>query len=188
MKLTRFQWLGAALACLAAQGAQAGPVWAGNGHEYSIVSSEGVTWTAARAAATALGAGWDLATITSAAEKAFVVGLLPAGPASRSHFWLGGTDASAEGVWTWVTGEAFTYTDWWGGEPNNSGNEDYLALDYRGSWAWNDAPDNLGAIFGFARGYVIERRLPGQVPEPGTLVLVALGAGALLGMRRRKPR
>ena len=176
----------AAAIALGAHTAQAAPMtWSVNGHEYEVIAAEGITWTAAQAATAALGGGWHLVTITTADENTFVTSLLPAGQVERSHYWLGGTDAAVEGTWSWVTGEAWIYTNWWGGEPNNTGNEDFLALDLRGvAYAWNDAPDNLGQLYaGFANGYVIER--VAQVPEPATLSLLgfALLAGAFV---RRK--
>lgn len=188
MRSRTIQHCAAALAAaLMAPTATAGVIWGVNGHEYEVVPSEGVSWTNARAAAQALpGGGWDLATITSAAENTFVAALLPVSPADRSHFWIGANDVASEANFVWVTGEPFTYTNWWGGEPNNSGNEDFVAYDFRNgnAWAWNDAPDNLG---GFVRGFVAERVAPTAVPEPGTLALIAaglLGLGARIARRR----
>lgn len=182
--------LAAGVLGIASQGAQAA-IWAGNGHEYQVVASEGITWTSAQALTAAMGSGWHLATITSAGEDAFVSGLLTAA-ADRSHYWLGATDAAAEGTFAWVTGESWSYTHWAGGEPNNSTasgmDEDYLAYDLRsGVWAWNDAPDNLGAYYNFARGYVVERAPRSGVPIPGTAALVGLGLGlAGFAVRRRR--
>lgn len=179
-----------ATAAMMASTAGAGVIWGVNGHEYEVVFSEGVSWTNARTAAQSLpGGGWDLATITSAAEDAFVAGLLPASPAARSHFWIGANDVAAEGTFVWVTGEPFAYTNWWSGEPNNAGDEDFVAYDFRTGWAWNDAPDNLGTAFGFSRGYVAERAAATGVPEPGTVALIAaalLGLGARIARRRQR--
>lgn len=170
--------------------AQAAPVtWGVNGHQYEVVAVEGISWTAANAAATALGAGWHLVTITSAQEEAFVESLLSLSVANRSHYWIGANDSAVEGTFGWVTSETFSYTNWWGGEPNNAGGEDFAALDLRGNaWGWNDAPDDLGVTFGFARGYVLERGTNGNaVPEPGALSLLGLAALAagLVSSRRR---
>ena len=175
---------GLALGLLGA--AQAAPVtWAGNGHQYDVIRAEAITWSAANAAASALGSGWHLATITSAGEDAFVASQLTTAWAERSHFWLGATDAAVEGTWAWGTGEAFSYANWAGGEPNNAGNEDYLAYDLRSStWAWNDAPNDLLASgYPFGRGYVIERS---NVPEPGSLSLLGLAFLAAGLVRRRR--
>lgn len=68
--------------------AHAAPVAFG-GSQYDVILAEGITWTAADAAASAMGSSWRLATITSAAEDSFVASLLSTAFAQRSHFWLG---------------------------------------------------------------------------------------------------
>ena len=98
----------------------------GNGHFYNVVGvTRGISWTDADEAATNRGSGWHLATITSAEENAFVYSLV----AGKPQFWKIGDGGVATGPWigvkraglagafSWVTGEAFDYTNWAPGEP-----------------------------------------------------------------------
>lgn len=187
---------------LAAQGVQAAPVVqpiaSFGGSEYARVDdSAQVSWTAASAAVAAMGGGWHLATITTAAENTFVeTTVLGAGAADRSHYWIGATDAAVEGTFAWVTGEPFSFADWGGGEPNDSnpqfpGDEDYLAYDYRAGigWVWNDAPNDMTVNYpGWAKGYVIERRVGTAVPLPGVLPLLGIGLGLIAARTARRAR
>lgn len=175
----------AVAAMLGAGGAAAAPVqWGVNGHWYEFVAAPSTTWSSANSAALGLGSGWNLASITSAAEEMFIISLITGTIAERTHVWIGGTDAANEGTWTWTNGDPFSYTNWWVGEPNNvNGNENFLALDFRGSaWRWNDAPDNVFTQVPVL-GYVVEN----PVPLPAAVWLLG---GALLGIagiaRRRR--
>jgi hypothetical protein len=134
-----------------------------NGHFYRPIS-QGTTYTNARAAAlntTFKGQQGYLVTITSADEDAFVFNNVP-----QTNIWFALTDEAVEGQWRIDAGpEAGTliktsngqfagniqgqYNNWAGGEPNNSGNEDYAVTKWNGS-QWNDLPN------GFNCPYVIE--------------------------------
>ncbi len=96
------------------------------GHVY-YRSTTNSTWATAKTNAEALGA--HLVTISSAGENAFVGGI--------GNHWGGMTDETVEGTWVWVTGEPVVYTSWASGEPNNSGNQDYLVLNWSGA-NWDD--------------------------------------------------
>ncbi len=107
-------------------------------HTYQAVSGD-FTWLQAKADAEARGG--HLATITSQGEFDHVraLGVFP-----DLGYWLGATDELIEGVWLWVTGEPVEFNRWRGGEPNNSGPENYL-IGEGGSYNhnWND-------VIGFA--------------------------------------
>ena len=110
-----------------------------NGHSY--YRSTGVAyWTTARTNCSNMGG--HLVTITSSGEQSFIFGLWPSG-------WIGLTDEVTEGTWKWVTGETYSYTNWNNGEPNNSGNEDYVQFVSNGKW--NDLKDgnNLAYVLEF---------------------------------------
>jgi len=101
-----------------------------NGHSYYRSTGTAI-WTTARTNCSNMGG--HLVTITSAAEQTFIYNLWPSG-------WIGLTDEVTEGTWKWVTGEAYSYSNWNSGEPNNAGNEDYVQFVSNGRW--NDLPNN----------------------------------------------
>ncbi|MDQ0136605.1 T1SS-143 domain-containing protein [Neorhizobium galegae] len=132
-----------------------------NGHYYKLVSGN-VSWSDAVSGAAAQSSGAYLLTLTSAAEQSFVLNTFNASQTGQ-QFWLGGSDASVEGTFKWMTGpEAGTaisgYIPWNIGEPNNwGGNEDYLTVVRFGGSnyntpLWNDA----GATIGDNNGYIAE--------------------------------
>lgn len=120
--------------------------WPDNGHFYEAVSvTVPITWEEASAAATA--AGGYLATITSQAENNFVFTLVnnAAYWHGSSGPWLGGYQFPATQTpsanWRWVTGEAWSYTNWQTGQPNDSGGkaEDKLQFGFAPLTSnWND--------------------------------------------------
>ena len=113
-----------------------------NGHYYELIEVEdpSLTWYEARdaaAAGTFKGMVGHLATVTSAGEDNFLVNTFPG--VIPLHVWIGGTDAASEGNWQWITGEAWSYTNWDPGEPN--GGTDENCLEYTdGAAKWNDGP------------------------------------------------
>lgn len=132
-----------------------------NGHFYKPVTT-GTYYTLARAAAettTFKGQQGYLVTITSADEDAFIIANVP-----QSNIWFACTDEVTEGRWIIDAGpEKGTliktsngqyagnvqgqYNNWAGGEPNNSGNEDYPVTKWGGGTQWNDLPNTFNCAY-----------------------------------------
>lgn len=132
-----------------------------NGNCYLAVATL-VSWSDARASCQALGAGWDLASIRSAVETEFWA------PRLAFEAWVGASDATTEGVWSWVsdgaqfwsgdgvTGAALNgaYTNWNTDEPNGADNSDCARLlprtdalpDRNAPWADLECTQLLGAL------------------------------------------
>ncbi|MCU0857847.1 MAG: hypothetical protein MUC65_05515 [Pontiellaceae bacterium] len=132
----------------------------GNGHYYGILGSP-TNWTAAEN--TAVGMGGHLASITSAAEQAFIVSNLLVGTYDRLPLWIGLCDLVPYGggagsrIYTrWTSGEPVGFTYWNTGEPNNhTPGEDYAAINWHRAASqsetkgtWNDTPLNGSTLFG----------------------------------------
>ena len=123
---------------------------------------------AAEAAATTLnGVNGHLATITTQAERDYIINNVFAG----DNAWIGGNDTAAEGTWVWVAGAeqgmSFydegtaaalnnAYLDWTAGQPNDGdGTQDYLyILNNNNQWA--DAIATGGSGFVDIQAYIIE--------------------------------
>ncbi|MDQ6860316.1 MAG: hypothetical protein M3032_04065, partial [Verrucomicrobiota bacterium] len=100
-----------------------------------------------------------LATVTSASENAFIqsqFGANFAGSFSTSPTWFGAYQPAGSpepaGGFGWLTGEAFAYTNWGPGEPNNNlvaGNENVVEI--RSDGLWNDTSETRTG-----QGYVVE--------------------------------
>lgn len=94
--------------------------------------------------------GSHLATMANDGENA--VALAIAMRPGVTGFWIGGTDGSREGDWTWVTGEPWLYSNWEPRQPDDAGGEDCLYMHVAGGapadWSagkWNDGM--CGATF-----------------------------------------
>jgi hypothetical protein len=175
-----------------------------NGHYYQrITNSNLFTWDEANTEATNMG-GY-LATLTSEGENTFVVSTAFSGFTALNNtygqLFLGATDRETEGIWKWVTGETWSFTNWHSGDSNNIGaaNQDYLVLahtshffnaGFQNDWddEYGDGRSFGGGIVAKAYGFMVEWNsnptAPGNnaVPEPSEWAAMGLLGAGLLGL------
>ena len=169
----------------------------GNGHYYQLFKGA-VTWNEAFSYSSTLshlGFQGHLATITSQLETNYLVSTFGGANLAAGSTAIGGTQAAGsllrDSGWSWVTGEAWDYTDWNGdtNEPNDSwsptevGNENALYFAWNNTnGSWNDGP-----FTGIASGFLIEYSAPSNpsnnaVPEPSEWAAMGLFGAGLLGL------
>ncbi len=142
------------------------------GHTFKYYS-DSLTWSEAKLACEALGG--HLATSTSAEKNAFLVSI------ASATSWLGGTEEDGVGLWKWVTGEEWSYTNWANGEPRDYADEIYVAMYKSASdktdGTWNDdtATNKLA--------YVCEWDYDMLEEQIGTGNLLSFGDELTLGIR-----
>ncbi|XP_042347054.1 galactose-specific lectin nattectin-like [Plectropomus leopardus] len=57
---------------------------------------------------------------------------------AHTNIWVGGYDATHEGIWLWSDGTKFDFNGWGKGEPNNSGGEHCMEMNFNGQDIIND--------------------------------------------------
>jgi len=178
-------------------------VTAGAGTEYIVVFRSGITWEEAASEVAAWGGSYRLADITSKQEQKYIASLLSG---VKGEFWTGGYEDSSR-KWNWTSGEAWAYTNWARGEPddkytrkqnkgagqgsNGSYSSDaghYLAVKsgllYRCSWY-----DETDAKSGYMTGFIVERTQSATpVPIPPTALFMGSGAAVIGFLRLRGKR
>lgn len=175
--------------------AEAAPIQFGSSF-YEYIPDEAISWSNASAAASAstfLGAQGHLATVTSAGENNFLLGLTTTTPAPQGA-WLGGAvDAGQQASWAVgpEAGQLFTFTNFGGSEPNDGPSNVYMnigtALAGIATGQWADAAGGLSGAGDQIAGYFVEYQV-GTVPLPAALPLMLTGLAGfgLLGWRRKR--
>lgn len=109
-----------------------------SGQRYVLVPA--TTWTGAEALAQSIGG--HLASIASFEENDFILKSFGNFGGQDRRLWIGFNDVAVEGDWQWSDGSKVAFTNWNGGEPNNSGGIEHYAEMLGSSGEWNDIADN----------------------------------------------
>ena len=102
-----------------------------NGSTY-LLTPQQMTWSEAQDYANRLGG--NLVTINDAAEEAWLQETF----GTEVRLWTGLNDLDSEDSFVWASGEEVTYTNWAPSEPNDSGNEDFVVMNFGTGNQWND--------------------------------------------------
>jgi hypothetical protein len=154
------------------------------------------TWATANTAASARnynGVNGHLATIKSSEENDFLYGLVAGNFSGFTGAWLGGKHPAG-----WLTGPengyGFTYSNWGGSEPNNSGFA-YMNIGtlYAGinPGKWADASSPYGFPIQYADpviGYFVEYENAAPVPLPAAILFLGSGLASLASVRFRRKK
>ena len=126
-----------------------------DGHRYELITCG--TWSQCRDAAIAKGG--SLVTIRNQAENDWLTTNLLQQAKPDFAVWIGFTDAGHEGNWTWASGEVKPYSNWYPGEPNNSGNVENYAIIYN-SGAYKDKWNDVQNDYPYVTKAVVEYSSP----------------------------
>ena len=111
------------------------------GHSYKIFDNS-ISWSEAKTFCESFGG--HLVCINSQEEQNFLIEL--SNSSTKKNLWIG-AKADANGVYSWVNGDVFEYTNWASGEPNNVFDSQYTAMMYTHNASyeaglWNDENEN----------------------------------------------
>jgi len=110
-----------------------------NGHLYEKFDTP-MTWNDAKAYCESVG-GY-LATVTSQEEQDWIWSNL-----EPLDCYFGASDIEEEGVWKWVTGEPWDYTNWAPGQPDNNFDGEHVIHWLTSDGLWNDISGSHARIF-----------------------------------------
>ncbi|XP_053174052.1 galactose-specific lectin nattectin-like [Scomber japonicus] len=94
-------------------------------------------WADAERSCTVIGG--NLASLPNSKVYGFIRNIIHTSTGKHTTTWVGGYDATKEGVWLWSDGSRFVFKGWHRGEPNNAGGENCMGINFRGRNYVNDA-------------------------------------------------
>lgn len=128
--------------------AQAAAVAEYDGHRYYRFDTP-VTWDQAAQFCNGVDNA-HMVTVSGKVENSVLRKLIEDAP--LNNYWIGATDADAEGNWKWITGEEFAFRGWDSNQPDNhSGTEHYAYISKSYGGYWNDDKIECGNV-----GFILE--------------------------------
>jgi len=109
------------------------------GQCYKIDTSVTATWSDARTACQAQGA--DLCSILNDGIQSLVASLSP-----TTDFWIGGNDIDDPTNFSWINGDAWSYTNWNKNQPNHNSNQDCVKVK-KNTGLWDDVSCNNPMLY-----------------------------------------
>jgi hypothetical protein len=104
-----------------------------------VFITDAKSWDSAQGYCLGLDAGFNLVTVNDSQEEDFLAQQQK--PYGKTLWWIGYSDQSQEGQFSWVDGSSSGYSNWASSEPNNSGGAENCTVD---AWdpggRWNDYP------------------------------------------------
>jgi len=152
-------------------------------HTYTFINSY-VTWGAARSACEEN--GLQLATISMANEEQAALDAIAAGGGNvNDHVWIGLTDASSEGSWSWSDGSVWPYRHWRSGQPDGSSSENCATI--QNTNGWHDVDCFWMSVHGYLCSESSVPYPPRASPAP-PLLPASLEAGCTIGNSALSPK
>ncbi|MCA3324932.1 MAG: hypothetical protein INF69_14630, partial [Roseomonas sp.] len=100
----------------------------------NVLSASSYSWQDARNFFVARGG--NLAAINDLSENNQLFSLASGRGLTNGYFGL--SDTEQEGLWRWSNGEAFSFSNWYPGEPTNSNDIEHFTSFFIGTPLWND--------------------------------------------------
>src|SRR4030042_2342580 len=152
-----------------------------NGHWYEFITLGGeLNWEQARdyaAARSHNGLPGHLATVTSSDENNFIEGIISFD--GTIEIWIGGYQlpgqTQTDAGWRWITGEAWSFTDWGEGEPNDwptageNNEQNHLKIQHDIDEYWGDESSGDVSSTRTFRYLVVEYEPAAQVQSVPTM-------------------
>jgi serine-type D-Ala-D-Ala carboxypeptidase/endopeptidase len=108
-----------------------------------------------------LNKGWDLAVLRNQSQLDQIFQMIKSNIGCGA--WIGARDVGKNGIWSWVTGEPFSFAPWLPGQPDNKGRE--VAAEITTTWWEDNAKFGMNNLRDEALPYLCE----GPAAQPSDL-------------------